>query len=214
MTIIKFETVPVRESHEKIVDLEKFGFIVEPVYFNQGFSTEKRMFLREEVANKLKLIEKDIFPFRFKIWDGYRSRTVQNNIYESFLNKLAKDHPDWDDEKLTNEVGIFVTSANDANRVPPHATGGSVDLTLVDEKGEDLDMGTKFDHFGPEASSLYLEDNDNNLKARDNRRILRNAMANADFRVDEDEWWHFDYGNQIWALILQKPYAIYGEVKE
>ena len=37
-------------------------------------------------------------------------------------------------------------------RIPPHATGGTVDLTLVDENGKELDMGTEFDFFGPETA--------------------------------------------------------------
>jgi D-alanyl-D-alanine dipeptidase len=85
---------------------------------------------------------------------------------------------------------------------------------LVDESGAEIDMGTRFDHFGPEAAALYFEQDGDNETARDNRRILRVALTKADFRYDEDEWWHFDYGNQIWAAALDKPKAIYSEVKE
>jgi D-alanyl-D-alanine dipeptidase len=111
-------------------------------------------------------------------------------------------------------VGTFVTIATDPNVIPIHSTGGSVDLTLVDESGAELDMGTGFDHFGPEAAALYFERGEVNKRAGDNRRILRKALIEAGFRYDEDEWWHFDYGNQIWAAALHKPKAIYSEVKE
>ncbi|MBU0612709.1 D-alanyl-D-alanine dipeptidase, partial [Patescibacteria group bacterium] len=46
---------------------------------------------------------------------------------------------------------------------------------------------------------------------RNNRVLLRNAMVKAGFRQDKDEWWHYDYGNQIWALELNKSFAFYGE---
>jgi len=35
-------------------------------------------------------------------------------------------------------------------------------------------------------------------------------MLAEGFRVEESEWWHFDYGNQLWATHFKKPYASYG----
>ena len=74
-------------------------------------------------------------------------------------------------------------------------------------------MGTGFDYFGPEAAALYYEDIEGHEPIRENRRLLRRVLVDAGFRFDEDEWWHFDYGNQIWASALNKSKAIYGEVK-
>ena len=126
---------------------------------------------------------------------------------------MKTEHPDWSEERLRERVGTFVTVATDPTRIPTHTTGGSVDLTLVDEIGAELDMGTGFDHFGPEAAALYFEQGGRgNATARRNRRILREALTSADFRFEDDEWWHFDYGNQIWAAASGKPQAAYGEV--
>jgi zinc D-Ala-D-Ala dipeptidase len=36
-------------------------------------------------------------------------------------------------------------------------------------------------------------------------------MLAEGFRWDADEWWHYDYGNQLWAVHYHKPFAIYGE---
>lgn len=75
-------------------------------------------------------------------------------------------------------------------------------------------MGTGFDHFGAEASRDYFEQNGRNLKVRDNRRILYAAMKEAGFTTDPDEWWHFDFGNQKWAVEAGKQSAFYGEVTD
>lgn len=72
-------------------------------------------------------------------------------------------------------------------------------------------MGTAFDSFSPEAASLYYETNAANDGIRNNRRLLRQALLKAGFRADDDEWWHFDYGNQIWASALGRRQALYGE---
>jgi D-alanyl-D-alanine dipeptidase len=72
-----------------------------------------------------------------------------------YWKKLEKDHPDWNEDRLKEEVGTFGSVADDPNRIPIHATGGSIDLTLTDLSGNELDMGTEFDYFGPEAASLF-----------------------------------------------------------
>ena len=59
--------------------------------------------------------------------------------------------------------------------------------------------------------SWFYEENDNVSQIRENRKLLRKKMSAEDFRYDDDEWWHFDYGNQLWAAVLGKPHAIYGE---
>jgi len=213
MTLLKFESIPIKECADPLVDLNSHPFVLEPVYFKQGLSNGPRMFLRKSVAEKLLKIQKNLKVYKFKIWDGFRPRTVQNAIYEKFWSELKIKHPHWDNEKLKIEVGIFVTDAKNKNRVPPHATGGTVDLTLVDSAGKELDMGTKFDHFGPEAGSFYFEKHSGNDVAREYRQILREAMSIEDFSVDKDEWWHFDYGNQKWAVELSRTTAFFGEAE-
>lgn len=211
MTGVKFEFIPIRENNEPLVNLGDYPFILEPSYFNQGLSEINKMYIRKGVAEKLLAIQKELQLYTFKIWDGYRSRDVQNNIYQKFWKELQKEHPDWDERKLKEAVAVFVTEAKDPNRIPPHETGGAIDLTLVGQQGKEIDMGTAFDYFGPEAASLYYEETGKNDLIKNNRRILREAMIKYDFRSDKDEWWHFDFGNQIWAAAYNKPFAIYGE---
>jgi len=77
-----------------------------------------------------------------------------------------------------------------------HNYGMAVDLTLIDENGEWLPMGTNFDYFGPES---HIDREDELLKQRrltrqeyDNRRFLRRIMEAAGFRTVSSEWWHFN----------------------
>lgn len=213
MTLMPYQSVPIKDNGEPLVDLSKFDFELEPVYHKAGLTSDTKMYLRQGLVKRLTDIQAKLNGYHFKIWDGYRSRAVQNKIYEDEWQKVKQEHPDWPKEQIESEVGTFVTVATDPDRIPPHASGGAVDLTLVDINGKEVDMGTIFDHFGPEASPLYFEENNIDTKIRDNRRFLREAMEKADFRSDANEWWHFDYGNQSWAYVLKKPYAIYGEVK-
>jgi D-alanyl-D-alanine dipeptidase len=213
MTLIKFESIPIKESNEPLLDLQQNGFEIEPMYFKQGLSSDNKLFLRKGVVEKLFEVQKELSPLRFKIWDAFRSREAQGNIYKKYFNELKTANPNWDNKKIIKETGNFVTKPDDLNRIPPHATGGAVDLTLIDEQGNELDMGTAFDYFGPEAGQLYFEENDINSNICSNRKLLREAMLKHGFRADQDEWWHFDCGNQLWAHDLKKTYAIYGEAK-
>ena len=63
----------------------------------------------------------------------------------------------------------YVADPNDSALVPPHTTGGAVDLTLTFD-GEPLLLGTPFDHFGREAWSASSEHAD--LGCRHLRRLL------------------------------------------
>lgn len=70
-----------------------------------------------------------------------------------------------------------------------HSRGSTVDLTLIRlSGGQELDMGTPFDWFGPaSAPGSRLV----NPAHSTHRSILREAMLRAGFRPNSQEWWHF-----------------------
>ena len=69
-----------------------------------------------------------------------------------------------------------------------HSRGSTVDLTLVDGAGTELDLGTAFDFFDPRAG---LDSRDVPPAARALRAKLRAAMERRGFRPYAAEWWHF-----------------------
>jgi len=71
-----------------------------------------------------------------------------------------------------------------------HNRGGAVDITLVDQSGNELDMGTGFDHFGPEAAIGYEKLPE---KVKSNRKLLQDIMGRHGFSVLRSEWWHFNF---------------------
>jgi zinc D-Ala-D-Ala dipeptidase len=69
-----------------------------------------------------------------------------------------------------------------------HSTGYTVDLTLTDVAGADLDMGTPFDFFDPLA---HTANRDIDKAAMKRRRLLVAVMKHAGFVNYRREWWHF-----------------------
>ena len=129
-----------------------------------------RCFLRPELAKRIKTLQKDIsqrYGMKLKLFDCYRPRPAQQKL--------------WDivpDEK-------YVTNPAKGSM---HNRGLAVDITLVNKDGDELDMGTAFDHFGVEAHTINRNLPDEILKNRD---ILTKLMEVHGLKGITSEWWHF-----------------------
>lgn len=106
--------------------------------------------------------------YRIKLFDCYRPLDVQKKMWAIVPN------PNYVANPAKGSI---------------HNRGGAVDLTLVDENGVELEMGTKFDHFGPESAHEY-ENFDK--KILENRRLLKKIMLRKGFEAFDSEWWHYN----------------------
>jgi D-alanyl-D-alanine dipeptidase len=106
--------------------------------------------------------------YRIKFFDCYRPLSVQQKMWASYPNPNYLSNP---------KKGSI------------HNKGAAVDITLIDKNNKELDMGTRFDHFGKEAHYAY-----ENLSATviANRKLLRNTMLTNGFWSIRTEWWHFN----------------------
>jgi D-alanyl-D-alanine dipeptidase len=81
-----------------------------------------------------------------------------------------------------------------------HSFGMALDITILDEDGRELDMGTGFDDLSershPAREPQLLARGELTLLQVANRQLLRDAMAQAGFRGIASEWWHFDCGDR------------------
>lgn len=96
-------------------------------------------------------------------------------------------------------TGLQMYLANPA-RGSIHSYGMALDITILDESGRELDMGTGFDDM-TELSHPALEEGfvaAGQLSAAHaaNRQLLRDAMFQAGFVGINTEWWHFDCGDR------------------
>jgi len=134
------------------------------------------------------------------VWDGWRSIETQSALFESYVADLAGQYPDLARAELEQVARPYVTPPDPGHHAPPpHLTGGAVDLTLATADGREMDLGTGFDAFVPEAGAAALEDLD--MPARANRRLLFHALTAQGLTAYVEEWWHFDFGNQFWASV-------------
>jgi zinc D-Ala-D-Ala dipeptidase len=135
-------------------------------------------YLRPEAAAALKLVHNDLLKkgYGLKVFDCYRPKDYQQRLWDK--------KPD----------ARFVTPPSKGSM---HGRGLAVDLTLVDKNGKEIDMGTPYDFFGPEAYPAY-----SNLptKIKNARKILSSAMIARGFKPIRTEWWHFSYSKKSYPL--------------
>jgi D-alanyl-D-alanine dipeptidase len=76
----------------------------------------------------------------------------------------------------------------------------AVDVTICDEQGAELDMGTAFDDMTdrshPALEGQMLANGELTEAHLANRDLLRGAMIAAGFVGINTEWWHFDCGDR------------------
>jgi D-alanyl-D-alanine dipeptidase len=81
-----------------------------------------------------------------------------------------------------------------------HSFGMALDVTILDEAGVELDMGTGFDDMTelshPALEEGFLARGDLTTEQVANRQLLRDAMFQAGFVGIRTEWWHFDCGDR------------------
>jgi D-alanyl-D-alanine dipeptidase len=107
--------------------------------------------------------------YRIKIFDCYRPKSIQKKMWSIFPDANYVANP---------KKGSI------------HNKGGAVDVSLVDLKGNELQMGTNFDHFDKEAWHDYT-----NLPQEilNNRKFLKSIMEKHQFVALKSEWWHYNY---------------------
>jgi len=92
-----------------------------------------------------------------------------------------------------------------------HNYGVAIDISIVDKKGNELDMGSEFDCFNeissPSFENEMLKKGKLSINQINNRNLLRKVMKKAGFSGINTEWWHFNstskvYANKNYKLIL------------
>ena len=149
-----------------------FNFVKEKMY-DCG-----RCFLRKEVASQIARIHKELQEdgLGLKMFDCYRPRPIQWKLWEKVPDPRYVADP---------------------RKGSMHNRGSAIDLTIVDEEGNELDMGTAFDFFGPEAYHNYTG---HSTAILENRKKLKGIMEKHGFRPTSTEWWHYSYRRKSYEL--------------
>ena len=166
---------------------------------------------------------------RFAIFDAWRPVAVQTYMVEHALAEECRRyglHPTGSDQpllrqELRSRVGRFwAPPSTDPAMPPPHSTGAAVDLTLADRDGSPLEMGGAIDAIDavsePEfhAAAAAVDPESEAALWHQRRCLLAACLLSQGFARHPNEWWHFSFGDQLWAWSTQATSARYGRVDQ
>lgn len=229
-------TIPIAHKSEPLIVIPSQFFLLEPhPYLSLGAPYSKNTtpwMLRGEVVKRLAAAQtklQDINPnLKLAIFDAWRPIAVQSFMLEyAIKSEFSLRGLDIHDEEsfdkrqhaIRDVKKFWAPPSNDPNSPPPHSTGGAVDLTIAKQNGELLNMGGEIDAVGPISHPEYYSidgarDGNSDFFIFDkNRKLLAKIMCHAGFTQHPNEWWHFSYGDQLWAWSNNFMEAIYGAVE-
>ena len=147
---------------------------------------------------------------RLQIVEGYRPIRVQRAMYGHALEQARKKMPDADEKTIATEAGRY-SAPPDARTPPPHLTGGAVDLEIVGADGARLDFTSPFDL--QDNAGAAFDAPGVSATARANRDLLKSILEPTGLTNYADEWWHWSYGDNGWALRVGADAAIYDTIE-
>ncbi len=228
-----YQQIPILECGEPLVPIPLELFAVESPhpYAKVGapYGERSPYYLRESVVKSLVAAQNHLqqrYPdWRIQIFDAYRPVEVQQFMVDYTFSETARSqqlNPDNLTEQQRSEIleqvyQIWAVPSFDLATPPPHSTGAAVDVTLVDERGNAVDMGSPIDEMSARSHPDYYA-NSTNQQYHTNRQLLKDIMLAANFKRHPHEWWHFSQGDQLWAHLMNQAHptnpieARYGRV--
>jgi D-alanyl-D-alanine dipeptidase len=134
--------------------------------------TEKKLILANKELQRIKP------NWKFKIYDALRPHRYQVIFWEKVSGTSQEAYV------MNPRYGSI------------HSYGFALDLTLEDDKGIEIDMGTPVDTLDrlsePRLEEHFLKTKQLTQQQVDNRKILRQVMAAGGFIGISNEWWHYE----------------------
>ncbi len=155
----------------------------------------KKVIITEKAAEALKKVQAALKEdgYALKVFDAYRPKRAVNHFVRWVRDRRdtktkKKYYPDLSKSSLLG--GGYISGLS------RHSSGSTVDLTLIDSNGKELDMGTPFDFFGGESSHNSRIPTP---EQQANRQRLKAAMERGGFRAYYKEWWHYTLRGEPFA---------------
>ena len=224
--------IPIADNNEKLISIpSEIDFIDPHPYLSLGapYKSRKNIWsLREGVISRLvkanKYLQTIHNNYSLILYDSWRPIEVQSYMfYLAFKSECEKrglkiqfDEMNSYPEIIKEVEKFWAYPSFDDKCPPPHSTGGAIDLAIVDSSGNLIDMGCQIDNMDSSASPEFYKDRNSkeSIIWDDRRNLLKKVMLKSEFVQHPNEWWHFSYGDQLWAWTNQNKEAIYGKIVE
>ena len=150
------------------------------ILYNTPFGLYAVESLAKAVTNMSEWMKMHLPGYKIVIFDAARPVSVQKEMFEIVRNTSFESY-------IANPYGETPGGF--------HNYGLAIDLTLADNNGNLLDMGTDYDFFGEASHSgkerELLEEGIISREAYSNRSLLYSIAGRAGLLPHPQEWWHF-----------------------
>lgn len=197
----KWQNIIIKENNDPVVFIKPSPNIIPA---NTDIKIRKQLIsMLENAANNL--------PDNICLYivEGIRSIEKQEQQWNECYRKTQEEFPNKDIVFLEKQTGLLVAKPSP---LANHNCGGAIDVTLMyKDSGEFVDMGTPIQSSsGYRLTQMFSEEISNIQKQ--NRKILRESMEKVGFVWYPGEWWHYCYGDRMWAVYTDKEECFYGPV--
>ena len=215
-----YHQIPIIECSEPLVKIPLELFAVESPHPYQKLGADygghSPYYLRQSVIENLiqarsylQLLHPNWY---IQIFDAYRPVAVQQFMVDYSFGEALRERgltgkelsPQQREEVWTAVYEIWAVPSLDMKTPPPHSTGAAVDITLVNDIGEVVDMGSPIDEMSDRSLPEYYHHSHPEYHAH--RQLLRDVMLKAGFQRNPREWWHFSFGDQMWAWLYNQSH--------
>ncbi len=222
-----YQNIEIAECGEPLVAIPNHILKINPhPYMSLGapYGDRSPFFVRQGILEKLQKSQvylQTIRPnWQIAIFDAYRPVSVQQFMVDYSFRQLVeakglkiKNITEEKKNALMNEVMKFwAIPSPDPKTPPPHSTGAAIDVTLFDAELLEINMGSPIDEISDRSLPNYFANSSNaqEIRFHSDRELLNQVMTYSGFQRHPNEWWHFSYGDQLWAWISNEKIAIYG----
>jgi D-alanyl-D-alanine dipeptidase len=215
----KIMAIAIKECGESLVELKEQSIIAYGPPPECVETTPYYTKVRKTVYEKLCQVQL-LLPteWRIRLYEGFRSLSVQQLLFTQEYERVQKTRQHATHQELFFETMRLVSPVKNfdgSDNIPPHNTGGAIDIEVIDSNGLLIDMGMAIADWVTVAADTCLPETTLiSAAAQNNRRILNQAMQAQGFVNYPFEWWHFSYGDRLWAYYQNKKEAIYGMITE
>lgn len=141
------------------------------------------------------------------VFDAFRPRSRQWELWRPVITRLSQDNPDWSEAQLYTEASRWVSPPDGFGS--GHQAGAAVDVKLADTDRTELDFGGAMKGLSGVAPTNWpVAPN-----IRKNRDLLVDAMQATGMVNYPDEWWHFSYGDRLWAEVTNRDTAFFAPIE-
>ncbi|MBU6431453.1 MAG: D-alanyl-D-alanine carboxypeptidase family protein [Patescibacteria group bacterium] len=191
-------SIPIRDNGESLVPILSSEKII--VFCPD----EEVVLVRKTVLDKIVFASSNLPDgFKLKVLYGYRSLRVQRKFWEEVCSSIRQKNSKLTKQEVEAEAHKYSAIPNGKG---PHQTGGAVDVLIVNGNEVSLDFGTEYRGYGNKVP-MYSKSITHEQKQ--NRKMLKNIMRSAGFVNYPGEWWHYSFGDQIWAAYTDNKHALY-----